>query len=153
MSRDAFGPNLRRIRVQRGISIDKIAADTKVSAELLVGLEKNDFSEWPTGIYARAFIRQYAYAIGVDPDSTVDEFCRWFPQGDRRAERIVREHAGIVGHDLAWRDEAPRRSLSAPPGSGRNPLNPSHNRLSAVSLCDCAARSEKRKRPRRYSQT
>jgi hypothetical protein len=107
MSRDAFGPNLRRIRMQRGISIDKISAETKVAAELLVGLEKNDFSEWPTGIYARAYIRQYAYAIGVDPDSTVDEFCRWFPQGDRRAERIVREHAGIVGHDLAWRDEVP----------------------------------------------
>jgi transcriptional regulator with XRE-family HTH domain len=108
MSRQAFGPNLRRIRIQKGISIEKIATATKVSADLLNGLERNDFSRWPVGIYARAYVRQYAYAIGVDPDSTVDEFCRWFPQGDRRAERVVREQATIVGHEnVAYRDEPP----------------------------------------------
>lgn len=110
MSREAFGPNLRRIRIQRGISIDRIAAGTKINAELLKDLERNDFSRWPVGIYARAYVRQYAYAIGVDPDSTVDEFCRWFPQGDRRAERVVREQATIVGHDLAWKDEVPEKT-------------------------------------------
>jgi transcriptional regulator with XRE-family HTH domain len=108
MSRQAFGPNLRRIRIQKGISIEKIAAGTKISADLLNGLERNDFSRWPVGIYARAYVRQYAYAIGVDPDSTVDEFCRWFAEGDRRAERTVREQATIVGMDaLAYRDEPP----------------------------------------------
>lgn len=108
MSRQAFGPNLRRIRIQKGISIAQISAGTKISADLLNGLERNDFSRWPAGIYARAYVRQYAYAIGVDPDSTVDEFCRWFPQGDRRAERVVREQATIVGHEkLTWQDEPP----------------------------------------------
>ena len=108
MSRQAFGPNLRRIRIQKGISIEQIAAATKVSADLLSGLERNDFSRWPVGIYARAYVRQYAYAIGVDPDSTVDEFCRWFAEGDRRAERTIREQATIVGQDsVDYRDEAP----------------------------------------------
>jgi transcriptional regulator with XRE-family HTH domain len=107
MSREAFGPNLRRIRIQRGIKIERIAAATKIGVDLLNQLERNDFSRWPTGIYARAYVRQYAYAIGVDPDSTVDEFCRWFPQGDRRAERVVREQATIVGHDLTWQDKVP----------------------------------------------
>jgi transcriptional regulator with XRE-family HTH domain len=117
MSRDAFGPNLRRLRIQRGITIEQIAAATKVSADLLSGLERNDFSRWPEGIYARAYVRQYAYAIGVDPDATVDEFCRWFAQGDRRAERVVREHAEIVGHEnLKWNDpvrEGDRRGAAA----------------------------------------
>ena len=108
MSRQAFGPNLRRTRIQKGISIDQIAASTKIAADLLNGLERNDFSRWPEGIYARAYVRQYAYAIGVDPDATVDEFCRFFPQGDRRAERVVREQATIIGHDkLTYRDEPP----------------------------------------------
>jgi transcriptional regulator with XRE-family HTH domain len=125
MSREAFGPNLRRIRIQRGISIEKIAAGTKINVELLKDLERNDFSRWPVGIYARAYVRQYAYAIGVDPDSTVDEFCRWFPQGDRRAEKLVREQATIVGHDLAWKDEVPEKTGSdrrgAPPAPTQGP--------------------------------
>lgn len=107
MSRDAFGPNLRRLRLRRGVSLASIAESTKISTDLLAGLERNDFSRWPNGIYARAYVRQYAYAIGVDPDATVDEFCRWFPQGDRRVQRVIVEQAGIVNHDLEWTDDLP----------------------------------------------
>jgi transcriptional regulator with XRE-family HTH domain len=107
MSRDAFGPNLRRIRVQKGISVEQIADRTRIPADLLTGLEQNDFSGWPSGIFARAYVRQYAEAIGEDPDATVDEFCRWFLEGDRRAERVIREHAEIVGHELEWDEQVP----------------------------------------------
>ncbi len=106
--RNAFGPNLRRIRVQRGVSIDQIVSATNVSARLWDGLERNDLSTWPAGIYARSYVRSYAKAIGVDPESTVDEFCRCFPNGDRRAELVIRGQAEIVGHqDLQWRDHQP----------------------------------------------
>jgi hypothetical protein len=106
--RDAFGPNLRRLRVQRGVSIDQIVAATNVGAALWTGLECNDFSRWPTGIYARSYVRCYAKAIGVDPKLTVDDFCRWFPHGDRRAAPVIRGHAEIVGHaDLQWHDHVP----------------------------------------------
>ncbi len=113
MTREAFGPNLRRLRLQRGISIDQIADITNIAADLLEGLERNDFSEWPSGIFARAYVRQYASALGVDPDTTVDEFCRYFPQGDRRAEGVMREHADIVGHDLDWQDDVERGRRTA----------------------------------------
>ena len=103
--REAFGPNLRRIRVQRGISLDQIAAATKVSQDLWSGLERNDLSRWPTGIYARAYVRAYALQLGVDAETTVDDFCRFFPQGDRRVARVVREQAALVGHQSTWKDE------------------------------------------------
>jgi transcriptional regulator with XRE-family HTH domain len=103
--REAFGPNLRRIRVQRGISLDQIAAATKVSPDLWSGLERNDFSRWPTGIYARAYVRAYALQLGVDAETAVDDFCRFFPQGDRRVARVVREQAALVGHQSTWKDE------------------------------------------------
>ena len=81
---------------------------TNVSATLWDGLERNDLSRWPTGIYARSYVRSYAKAIGVDPESTVDEFCRCFPHGDRRAALVIRGQAEIVGHnDLQWRDHLP----------------------------------------------
>jgi len=97
-ARDAFGPNLRRIRIQRGISLDTIARETKVPVDLWDALEHNDLSRWPTGLFARSYIRDYARLLDLDPEATVDEFCRWFPHGDRRALRIVREQAKIVGH-------------------------------------------------------
>ncbi len=103
--RDAFGLNLRRLRVQRGLSLEHIAATTKVAVEIWAGLERNDLSRWPTGLYARAYIRAYATELGIDPDATVDEFCRSFPNGDRRAERTLREQAALVGHDLRWKDD------------------------------------------------
>jgi hypothetical protein len=116
--------------MQRGVSLAQIAESTKIAADLLSGLERNDFSKWPFGIYARAYVRQYAYAIGVDPDATVDEFCRCFPNGDRRVLRVVREHAEIVGHELTWQDEpagggaeSDRRGQSAARSRSRPPLN------------------------------
>jgi transcriptional regulator with XRE-family HTH domain len=139
--RDAFGPNLRRTRTQRGVSLDQIAAATKVSAALWAGLERNDLKRWPTGIYARGFIREYARLIGLDPESTVDEFCRLFAQGDRRAERLIRGQAQIVNHPLNWEDNVPpvvaegnrRASPSATHAAKRNKAASHAARHSAVS--------------------
>ena len=100
MTRDDFGPSLRKERERQGISLQELAAATKVSVELWEAMERNDFSRWPAGVFARAFIRDYARAIGLDSDSVVNEFCRHFPIGDRRAGRIVRGQAELIGHRL-----------------------------------------------------
>ena len=105
--REAFGPNLRRMRIQRGVSLQQIAEETNVSEVLWAAMEHNDFSRWPNGIFARAYIRDYAKMVGADPDTAVDEFCRWFPQGDRRADRQIRGHAEIVNHKLHATGELP----------------------------------------------
>lgn len=100
--RDTFGPRLRSERERRGISLETIATVTNVSAELWDGLERNDFSRWPSGVFARAFVRDYARAIGLDGDELVDEFCRLFPIGDRRANRLIQAQAQMIGHQLAY---------------------------------------------------
>lgn len=100
--RDLFGPRLRSERERRGISLDTIASVTKVSADLWDGLERNDFSRWPSGVFARAFVRDYARAIGLDGDEVVEEFCRLFPVGDRRTSRLIRAQAELIGHELAY---------------------------------------------------
>ena len=103
--RDEFGPNLRAARIRRGLTIAKLTQATKVGADLWEGLERNDLSRWPTGLYARAYVKTYAIEVGLDPEATVDEFCRSFPAGDRRAGRVVREQAALVGHDSRWEDD------------------------------------------------
>ena len=100
--RDTFGPRLRAERERRGISIETIASVTKVGGDLWEGLERNDFSRWPSGIFARAFVRDYARAIALDADEVVDEFCRLFPVGDRRGSRLIQAQAQLIGHQLAY---------------------------------------------------
>jgi transcriptional regulator with XRE-family HTH domain len=99
--RHTFGPRLRAERERRGISLETIASVTKVSADLWDGLERNDFSRWPSGIFARAFVRDYARAVGLDADEIVDEFCRLFPIGDRRAARLIKAQAALIGHSAS----------------------------------------------------
>ncbi|MCA1562250.1 MAG: helix-turn-helix domain-containing protein [Acidobacteria bacterium] len=103
--RDTFGPRLRRERERRGITLDTIATLTKVSADLWDGLERNDFSRWPSGIFARAFVRDYARAVGLDADEIVDEFCRLFPVGDRRTSRVIKRKAELIGVATSYSDE------------------------------------------------
>jgi transcriptional regulator with XRE-family HTH domain len=120
--REAFGPNLRRLRLQRGVSLQQLAASTNVNETLWAALERNDFSRWPKGIFARAYVREYAKAIGADPEATVDEFCRWFPNGDRRALPIIKGQAEIVGHnELQWQDPLSQKGGDRRAGSVATP--------------------------------
>lgn len=128
-----FGPRLRRERERRGISIETLAAATKVGADLWEGLERNDFSRWPSGIFARAFIRDYARVLGVDPEELVDEFCRLFPIGDRRADRLIKAHAELIGHHPGSLDEG-QRPTGEDRRAGPPPPQPDYLRLAPRSV-------------------
>lgn len=69
-----FGARLRQRRLEQGISLNAIAQQTKIKLSLLEGLERDDVSRWPSGIFRRAYIRTYAQAIGLDPDVVLREF-------------------------------------------------------------------------------
>jgi hypothetical protein len=104
---ETFVTRLRRHRERNRISLEEIAAETRVKKELFVALEANDLSEWPKGLYARAWVRIYACAVGLDPIDTVDEFCRLFPQGDRRGHATMQDIAAIVASAGEFKDEFP----------------------------------------------
>src|SRR4029450_10270687 len=95
----------RRERGRPRISLDPIASVTKVGAELWDGFESNDFSRWPTGIFARAFVRDYAKAVGLDPDDVGDDFPPLSPGGDRRAAPVIRPRAELIGHETTVADD------------------------------------------------
>jgi transcriptional regulator with XRE-family HTH domain len=73
-----FGGRLRLERERRRVTLASIAADTKISLALLQGLERDDVSRWPSGIFRRAFIRAYAQAVGLDADAVAQEFLERF---------------------------------------------------------------------------
>ena len=114
LEKDTFGPVLRAARERRGVTLKQLSLETKLSVELWEGLEESDLSRWPKRVFARSYVRDYALRVGLDADEVVNEFCRLFPEwGDRRAERVIREKAEIIAHDLSWEDlpaPQPRRA-------------------------------------------
>ena len=124
---EAFVTRLRRHRQRNRISLDEIAADIRIKRPLLEALEGNDLSAWPKGLYARAWIRAYASVVGLDPDDTVDEFCRLFPNGDRRSQPTIEEIAAIIATASQYRDHYSRsenrRGVERPVLSARRTHN------------------------------
>jgi len=83
---ETFGLMLRRERERRHISLASISANTTINLSLFEGLERDDVSRWPSGIFRRSFVRAYAGAIGLDPDETVQQFVARFPDPGETAE-------------------------------------------------------------------
>jgi len=102
---ESFIARLRRHRERNRIPLEEIVTETRIKREQIEAFERGDLTVWPRGIYARAWIRGYASVIGLDPIDTVDEFCKLFPQGDRRAETTVRDFAAIIAHPSTYQDE------------------------------------------------
>lgn len=85
VSQDSLGLRLRAERERRRITLESIAANTKIGITLLRGLERDDVSRWPGGIFRRSFVRAYAEAIGLDAESVVSDFVQRFPDPDHIA--------------------------------------------------------------------
>jgi transcriptional regulator with XRE-family HTH domain len=75
-----FGSQLRRERERRKVTLASVAESTKINKSLLAALERGDPSRWPSGIYRRAFLREYAAAVGLPSESMITEFQRLFPE-------------------------------------------------------------------------
>ena len=73
-----LGAYLRAERERRDLSLRAISESTKVSLPLLEGLESDDISRWPGGIFRRAFVRSYAEAVGLNPDDVYRRFERQY---------------------------------------------------------------------------
>ncbi|HVC18790.1 MAG TPA: helix-turn-helix transcriptional regulator [Vicinamibacterales bacterium] len=76
---DSFGTRLRLQRERQQVALVSIADRTKISVALLADLERDDVSHWPGGIFRRAFVRDYAQAIGLEPDVVLQEFLALHP--------------------------------------------------------------------------
>ena len=112
----SLGAYLRAERERRDLALRTISENTKVSLPLLEGLEADDISRWPGGIFRRAFVRSYAEAVGLDPD---DVFKRFEQQYKPAAAEVSGADQPFANAELnalehkAWRT-ASFRGMSVP---------------------------------------
>jgi cytoskeleton protein RodZ len=58
----------------RGISLDDIAAATKIGTRLLRALEEEHFDSLPGGIFNKGYVRAYAKYVGINEEQAVAEY-------------------------------------------------------------------------------
>ena len=104
---DSFGARLRHERERRQIALKSIAEGTKIGIGLLAGLERDDVSRWPSGIFRKSFVRAYAEAIGLNADAVVREFAERYP--DPLGAEIA-----CAASSQACRAEAPSGAKAGP---------------------------------------
>lgn len=63
---NSLGEMLRRARELRGLTLERIARETKIPQRHLEALEHDNLAVLPSGFYQRAELRTYAQAVGLD---------------------------------------------------------------------------------------
>ncbi len=69
-----FGDHLRREREMRGVTIEEVAAATRISPRFLEALENEQWERLPGGAFNRGFIRSVARYLGLDEENMVAEY-------------------------------------------------------------------------------
>jgi cytoskeleton protein RodZ len=74
MASTPFGEHLKRERELRGVSLDEIAAATRIKTSFLEALENGRWQELPGGAFNRGFIRATSRFLGLDEEGMIAEY-------------------------------------------------------------------------------
>jgi cytoskeleton protein RodZ len=69
-----LGEILQRARQARGLTLEEVERDTRISRRYLQALENEDFGLLPAPVYARGFLRTYARYLGLEPATLLPLF-------------------------------------------------------------------------------
>ncbi|CAN5351414.1 hypothetical protein BH23ACI1_BH23ACI1_24860 [soil metagenome] len=81
---------LRLAREERGLDIHALAKRTRVRIHLLEAVEQGRWGDLPRGVYARAVVRAYAEAVGVDPHRVMTEVAPLLPEPEDPLDGMAR---------------------------------------------------------------
>ena len=85
------GGKLAAAREAKGMSIEQLAAKTRIPERHLATVEAGDFANLPGRSYAIGFSRTYAKAVGLDGKQIVEEVREELGVEDPRERRMARE--------------------------------------------------------------
>jgi hypothetical protein len=71
---------LHRARLERHLDLAALNARTMLGMGVLLKIDQGRFSELPAGIYARAYVRAFASAVGLDPAAVIAELTPLLPE-------------------------------------------------------------------------
>ncbi|PCK21470.1 hypothetical protein CEY02_08055 [Bacillus pumilus] len=74
-----LGKRLIEAREEKGMSLEDLQTVTKIQKRYLLAIEQGNYDIIPGEFYVRAFIKQYAEAVGLNPEQLFEEFRKDVP--------------------------------------------------------------------------
>lgn len=100
-----IGKRLSSARENMGMSIEDVSQKTRIQLRYLQALENGDVDQLPGSFYVKAFIRQYANTVKLDPNTIFEKYT--YPNRDELEEQndvldqpVLDETRVVVGKDM-----------------------------------------------------
>ncbi len=95
----SFGEDLKKAREAKGVTIETVAATTKITPRYLQLVEQERFEQLPGGVFRKSIVRSYARAAGLDEDEWVARYLETTQEDNtfREEDQAWMEFAENVG--------------------------------------------------------
>jgi len=103
-----LGALLKKARIERGITLEQLQDITKIRKRYLEAIEEGEFNVLPGSFYARAFIKSYAEAVGLNPDEIVRLYRGAIPETEPPALQLETVRAKSKSKAFARTDKIAR---------------------------------------------
>lgn len=100
MDTGTFGESLRREREMRAVTLDEIAAATRIPKRFLQAIENEQWDHLPGGVFNRGFVRAVARYLGLNEENTVAEYVA--AVGDRPSVPVWTGSPPVVTPEQPW---------------------------------------------------
>lgn len=69
----SVGQKLKDARIAKGLTLDDLQQTTKIQKRYLIAIEEGNYDALPGKFYVKAFARQYAETVGLNPNEIIQE--------------------------------------------------------------------------------
>ena len=71
---ESIGDRLKKVREDKGYSIEQVSRETNIARKYLRALENEDYADFPGETYLLGFLRNYSEYLGLDSDEMITTY-------------------------------------------------------------------------------
>jgi len=88
----SLGEYLRSERLNRGITLEEISRETRISTRMLQAIEDGNTESLPASVLVKGFLRAYAQKLGLDPETLILRYQDLYEEEGARKEALEKFH-------------------------------------------------------------
>lgn len=91
------GQFLKNLRLQKNLSLRRVADETRITTWYLAGIEEEQFDRFPGKFYFNSFAKQYARHLGLDPREVALDLEFAYDVWESRKQPVTRDQEVSIG--------------------------------------------------------